>query len=266
MDTVKPDHAVPSSCGIAVMAKASVPVSAKTRVVQPLTIDEAAAFNTASLQDVAANIRAAGKHTDIAGYMAFGPPGPDSVAFFRRVLPPDIGLLEASYPYFGDCLFSAIEQLLGRGHAGAVVLNSDLPTMPTSLLVAAAGVLAQPGDCAVLGPSTDGGYNLLGVKHAHRRLFEDIAWSTEHVARQTLERAAEIGLRVHVLPAWYDVDDVASLKTLHSELCDETMFSATLQSHHAPHTARLMRSLVADTDLAGRLAAAAGADAQRAAE
>jgi rSAM/selenodomain-associated transferase 1 len=266
MPIAEPDRAAPSSCGIAVMAKASAPGRAKTRLVPPLTADEAAAFNTAFLQDVAANIRAAGKHTDIAGYMAFGPPGPESVAFFRRVLPPDIGLLEAWYPYFGDCLFSAIEQLLARGHAGAVLLNSDSPTMPTSFLIETARLLAGPGDCAVLGPATDGGYNLLGVKHAHRRLFEDIAWSTEHVARQTLERAAEIGLRVHVLPAWYDVDDVASLKTLHSELCDETMVSATLQSHHAPHTARLMRALLADTDLAGRLAAAAGADAQRAAE
>jgi len=264
MDTVKPDHAVPSSCGIAVMAKASVPGRAKTRLVPPLTIDEAAALNTAFLQDVAANIRAAGKHTDIAGYMAFGPPGPESVAFFRRVLPPDIGLLAAWYPYFGDCLLSAIEQLLARGHACAVVLNSDSPTMPTSFLIETARLLAEPGDCAVLGPATDGGYNLLGVKHAHRRLFEDITWSSEQVVRQTLERAAEIGLRVHVLPAWYDVDDAASLKTLRSELCDKTMFSATRQAHQAPHTARLLDALLADTDLADRLACATGA--QRAAE
>ena len=38
-------------------------------------------------------------------------------------------------------------------------------------------------------------------------LFEDIAWSTDTVAAQTVERAAEIGLPVHVLPEWYDVDD-----------------------------------------------------------
>ena len=44
-------------------------------------------------------------------------------------------------------------------------------------------MLAQPGERAVLGPSTDGGYYLLGLKTAHRRLFEDIAWSTERVAR-----------------------------------------------------------------------------------
>jgi hypothetical protein len=47
-----------------------------------------------------------------------------------------------------------------------------------------------------------------------RRLFEDIAWSTERVAAQTLERAREIGLDVYVLSAWYDVDDVEDLRRL----------------------------------------------------
>jgi uncharacterized protein len=265
MDTARSDQAKPARCGIAVMAKASLAGRAKTRLVPPLTFEEAAAFNTAFLQDVADNIRAAADHTDIAGYMAYGPPGPDSVSFFRRTLPPDIGLLEAWHPYFGDCLFGAIEQLLGRGHAAAVVLNSDSPTLPTSLLIEAARILARPGDRAVLGPAIDGGYYLLGVKHAHRRLFEDVAWSTEHVARATLERAAEIGLRVHVLPAWYDVDDVEALRTLDSELREDAVFSASLHRHDALHSAELMRSLVADADLLGRLRVA-GEDAARAAE
>ncbi len=46
----------------------------------------------------------------------------------------------------------------------------------------------------VLGGSDDGGYYLIGVKHLHHRLFEQIDWSTERVFEQTLERAREIGL------------------------------------------------------------------------
>ena len=89
-----------------------------------------------------------------------------------------------------------------------MVLNSDSPTLPTAFLVETAEMLARPGERAVLGPSSDGGYYLLGLKTAHRRLFDDIAWSTERVAEQTLERAREIGLDVHMLPVWYDVDDI----------------------------------------------------------
>jgi len=70
----------------------------------------------------------------------------------------------------------------------------------------------------VLGPAVDGGYYLIGLKAAHRRLFTDIPWGTEAVARLTIERAAEIGLEVMRLPAWYDVDDGESLNWLRQEL------------------------------------------------
>jgi hypothetical protein len=240
-----------SSCGIAVMAKASLPGKTKTRLVPPLTFAEAAAFNTAFLQDVAANIAAAGRETPISAYMAYGPPG--SEPFFRATFPPSVGLIESWHPNFGDCLFVAIEQVLARGHAGAVVLNSDSPTLPSALLVETARVLAQPGDRAVLGPSTDGGYFLLGLKAPHRRLFEDVAWSTDRVAQQTRDRAAEIGLDVHELPAWYDVDDLASLQMLHDEVLARRAFSSRLASNHAAHSAELLSSLLAGGDLAQRI-------------
>jgi rSAM/selenodomain-associated transferase 1 len=250
----------PRSCGIAVMAKASLPGQTKTRLVPPLTFEEAAAFNTAFLKDVAANMSAAGRATPIAPYMAYGPPGTDG--FFKAILPA-VGLIEAWHKDFGDCLFAAIAALLARGHAGAVVLNSDSPTLPTALLVETARMLARPGDRAVLGPSRDGGYYLLGLKAPHRRLFEDVAWSTEQVARQTRERAAEIGLDVHVLPEWYDVDDLASLRALRDELLAqpadtepvhaEPVLAPRLAPHRAPHTAELFGDLLARTDLAARL-------------
>jgi uncharacterized protein len=239
------------SCGVAVMAKASIPGRTKTRLVPPLSFEEAAAFNTAFLQDVAANILAASKRASISGYMAFGPP--ESVAFFQAMLPAGIGLIESWRPNFGDCLFGTISQLLASGHEAAVVLNADSPTLPTSLLVNTASLLARPGDRAVIGPSTDGGYYLLGLKTAHRGLFEGIDWSTERVARQTLEAARDIGLPVHVLPPWYDVDERDALKLLHAELLEGRPFAAELPSHAAPHTTALMRSLLAHTDLANRL-------------
>jgi glycosyltransferase A (GT-A) superfamily protein (DUF2064 family) len=133
------------------------------------------------------------------------------------------------------------------------VLNADSPTLPTAILVETASLLARPGDRAVIGPSTDGGYYLLGVKAAHRCLFDDIDWSTERVARQTKDRAREIGLPVHVLPAWYDVDESDALKTLYGELCEGRAFAANHRSHRAPRTSELLRALIRDTDLAERL-------------
>ena len=99
-----------------------------------------------------------------------------------------------------------------------MVLNADSPTLPTALLIETAAVLARPGDRAVLGPSSDGGYYLLGLKTAHRRMFEDIAWSTERVAEQTLERAREIGLDVHTCRSGTMSTISTACSRLHAEL------------------------------------------------
>lgn len=254
-------------CGIAFMAKASAPGRAKTRLVPPLTFEEAAVLNTAFLQDVADNVllaaRDADRHGGIAGYAAYGPPGSED--FFRRTLPAGVGLIEAWRPNFGECLLHTVEEIFARGHTSAVVLNSDSPTLPTAFLVETAAALARPGDRAVLGPSSDGGYYLLGLKAAHRHMFENIAWSTDQVAKQTLERAREIGLDVHRLPVWYDVDDVDGLRRLRAELSDrqelldrQAAKPRRLERHqprYAANTAALMDSLCRNHDFNRRAAA-----------
>lgn len=241
----------PRTCGVAIMAKASAPGRVKTRLVPPLNFDEAAAFNTAFLQDIADNLLLAGQQTALAPYVAFGPPS--SERFFRNTLPDNVGLIDAWLPSFGACLLFTIEEILRRVHGAAVVLNSDSPTLPTSLLVETAEVLARPGERAVLGPSSDGGYYLLGLKAAHRRMFEDISWSTERVAAQTLARAREINLDVHVLSTWYDVDDVEALGTLHGELFAPKSTQVRLAPYLAPHTAALMDRLCREDDLVRRM-------------
>ncbi|MFY9895376.1 MAG: TIGR04282 family arsenosugar biosynthesis glycosyltransferase [Xanthobacteraceae bacterium] len=243
----------PGTCGIAVMAKASAPGRTKTRLVPPLTFDEAAALNTAFLKDIAENLLLAARDAAIAGYAAYAPSG--SEGFFHRVLPPAIGLIDAFLSNFGDCLSRTIEEIFARGHGSAVVLNSDSPTLPTAFLVETAEVLARPGERAVLGPSSDGGYYLLGLKTAHRRLFDDIAWSTERVAGETLERAREIGLDVHMLPVWYDVDDIEGLRRLAGEVYrphSPGRERDAHEPHHPVETALLMQRLWVDGEFTRR--------------
>jgi rSAM/selenodomain-associated transferase 1 len=240
-----------AACAMAVMGKASIPGRAKTRLVPPLSPEEAARLNTAFLQDALGNVIAAGSQP----YVAFGPRG--SEAFFREHLPAEVGLIEACLPNFGDCLHLAIETMLAAGHPAACVINSDSPTLPTRLLRAAARLLAEPGDHAVLGPSEDGGYYLLGLKRARRTLFEDIDWSTDRVAEQTRQRAAAAGLPLRVLDPWYDVDDLAALQRVRAELADEASGAADLYA--APATRRTLAQLLTDDGLRGRLNATTSA-------
>ena len=238
-------------CGVAVMAKASQPGLTKTRLCPPLTFEEAASLNTAFLKDIAGNLIAAAAEASLAGAMAFGPP--KSEAFFREHLPGDIALYEVWGGGLEHCLSEAIDRLLNAGYRAACVLNSDSPTLPISLLAEVVDALSRPGDRVVIGPATDGGYYLLASKTPYPHLFRDIAWSTEIVFAQTLERAGEIGLSVHVLPEWYDVDDAASLRVLANELLEGKNFSANLQSSSAPHSTALLQTMFATANLGERL-------------
>ncbi|MFZ4808791.1 MAG: TIGR04282 family arsenosugar biosynthesis glycosyltransferase [Hyphomicrobiaceae bacterium] len=217
-----------AACAIAVMAKASAPGRTKTRLVPPLSPEQAAALNTAFLRDIAAGLLRAGRLAPISPWMAYAPAG--SAAFFRSILPAEINLLETARANFGDCLAHAIAALLDAGHPSACVLNSDSPTLPTAYLLAATVALAADGDRMVIGPSTDGGYYLLGLKTLHRRVFEDIDWSTERVFAQSIARAGEIGLPVVVLPTWYDVDEADSLALLEREVLDGKPFRVGVSS------------------------------------
>lgn len=212
-----------STCAIGIMAKAPQAGRSKTRLCPPLTPDEAAALSGAFLSDTAANIGQAARLAPITAYAAYAPLGTEALIASHVGEAAGLLLADGSQPMpngvegFGRCLLHAIQGMLDRGHHAACVLSSDIPTLPTRLLVEAAAHLLMAGDRAVLGASDDGGYYILGLKAAHAPMFSDIAWSTDSVAAATRERAKEIGLDLVEIDSWYDVDDAPSLALLLDE-------------------------------------------------
>lgn len=244
-------------CAIAVMAKTPRAGGVKTRLVPPLSSEEAAALGSSFLADVTANIQAAARHAPIRGFVAYAPAG--TVTLFAGTVAPGIKYVLAdggcSLPSYvdglGRCLLHAAQALFAQGFASICLLNADSPNLPTAILVRAAAALAEGGDRIVLGPAEDGGYYLIGMTAPHSRLFEAIAWSTEHVAAQTRARARSLSLEVVELPTWYDVDDVPSLRVLLAEQAGEHVNEAPeLRPFCAPATAYC----IAQLNLAARLA------------
>ena len=217
------------------MAKAPRQGAVKTRLVPPLSTVDAAELSACFIRDIAGNILAAARAAPIDGYVAYSPPG--SADLFAALLPDRVGLLPPRRIGLAESLLDAAQDLLAAGYGAACLVNADSPTLPTDLMVAAAQALALPGDRLVLGPAEDGGYYLIGMKHPHPRLFEEIDWSTERVFGQTLDRAREIGLETVTLASWYDVDDAASLRRLAAEV------GGSPAGYAAPYTAALLRRL-----------------------
>jgi uncharacterized protein len=231
-------------CAVAIMAKASVAGSVKTRLVPPLTYEEAAELNTCCLTDVAANIEAAAMQMPIQGFVAFHPMG--SEQFFEGLLPGSFKLVPPKEPTIGRSLFHAARDLLAAGYRSVCLVNADSPTLPTELLVESVRRLREPGDRLVLGPAADGGYYLIGIKQFHARLFEEIDWSTERVYQQTIARAGEIGLTVASLREWYDVDDEETLAFLARELgLGPASEDGYCRGYAAPATSAFLEKLAA---------------------
>ncbi len=118
----------------------------------------------------------------------------------------------------GARLHNVLTDLLAAGHPGAMAIDSDSPTLPMAYVREAATVLAANAADVAVGPCDDGGYYLIGLRAPRPELFDAMPWSTAHVCALTLERARRSGLRVHVLPAWFDVDTHADLRRLQGEL------------------------------------------------
>jgi uncharacterized protein len=206
---------------LGIMTKAPRAGEVKTRLTPPLTPEEAAELNVCFLRDLARSISQASERSRAYGGGIYTPPSAGDA--YQGILPADFFLIPQRGQTFGERLLFATQDLFKAGFGSVCLINSDSPTVPPSSFVEAADELAKPGDRIVLGPADDGGYYLIGFKKVHRRVFEEIDWSTKRVLEQTRQRAAEIRVKVHELPSGFDVDDRETLVRLCEELLGGAM-------------------------------------------
>jgi glycosyltransferase A (GT-A) superfamily protein (DUF2064 family) len=223
------------------MVKAPRSGEVKTRLVPPLCAEEASLLSACFVKDIVENLLAVSESVPIDCYAAYSPPG--SEALFRDFLPQQIRMLPPRSIGLANSLPNAIEDLIAVGYEGACLVNADSPTLPASLLAEALTTLRAAGDRVVLGPQP------MGAITDRSATCTDACSMTsneqERVYRQTAERAASIGLELVTLPAWYDVDDAASLNWLCQELLDGRRPPQCIRDGYAAaHTRDYLRGLM----------------------
>lgn len=196
-----------------VFAKAPQPGRVKTRLCPPLTPQEAAALYEAFLRD--ALDRYARLGTEAGGpavrlYLA----GEEGLAG----VPAGVETFRQRGDGLGERMLRAFVETFAAGHDRAIVVGTDHPTLPLDFFGIAFECLDDPLT-AVLGPSDDGGYYLLGLNDLVPDLF-DMDYSHPDVFEDTLERVMEADLTPVVLPAHFDVDDGPALARLVAEWRD----------------------------------------------
>ncbi len=96
------------------------------------------------------------------------------------------------------------------GASSVVLIGSDCPAV-TPRIIRRAFTALRDAD-VVIGPAVDGGYYLIGLRHCHGALFDEIDWGTEHVLEQTLRVARDANLKIQCLETLADVDAAADIR------------------------------------------------------
>ncbi len=155
-----------SVAAIGIICKAPQSGRSKTRLATAIGVVAASELSACFLRDVAAAIEAVPEALGRRGYGVYAPAGAEHI--MRQLLPAGFGLLLQAGDDLGYALFGATRALLEAGHDCVLLVNGDSPTLPARFLVQAIETLREPGDRMVLGPASDGGYYLIGLKHPHQ--------------------------------------------------------------------------------------------------
>jgi uncharacterized protein len=144
-----------------------------------------------------------------------------------------------------ECLSGAVEVWLqGEGDLGVrlenvcrralknypyvIAIGADSPGLPLQFLEQARKALTKSD--AVIGPSEDGGFYLLGLRSCPDGVLSGISWSTSRTCKETLARLQAANLTVQVLDPWFDLDTPADLQKLRTLLAENKVHAPITES------------------------------------
>jgi rSAM/selenodomain-associated transferase 1 len=185
---------------LGIFAKEPVAGTVKTRLAAQTSPAFAAAVAEAFLADTLARMQP----LPVRKMIVYAPADADfrARAAGYELEPQAEGDLGARLSHFFESRFAA-------GDGPIVVIGTDSPTLPVEFVTQAFEMLRSAD--VVLGPATDGGYYLIGLRRHQPELFRGIAWSVPTVLADTVKRVrGELAL----LPPWYDVDTLDDWRML----------------------------------------------------
>lgn len=179
---------------LVVMVKAPVAGAVKTRLARGIGVAAATGFYRSMMAET---VRRLGHDPRWRTLLAVAP----DPAVWLPVWPEGVGLIGQGRGDLGARM-GAIFNRLPPGPV--VIIGSDIPGIEAADIARAFRVLG--GHDAVLGPSPDGGYWLIGLKRVPRvpDPFADVRWSSEHTLADTLGNLAAV--RVGLLRELDDID------------------------------------------------------------
>ena len=213
---------------VIVFAKNPVPNQVKTRLVPTLSPEQAAILYTAFLTDWCETLV---KLSGVDLIIAHTPP--EAASDLQALIGDDAIYIPQMGADLGERLTSATQWAIQHEYTKILLVGSDSPTLPISYI--SQGFTQLDAQDIVIGPSTDGGYYLIGFSARNVTtivpfIFEDIAWSTVDVFEQTLARIRSVKATIGLLPPWYDIDTAEDLAFLSAHISAMQIAGETIQA------------------------------------
>lgn len=199
-----------SETRIIIFAKAPQPGLAKTRLIPALGPERAAALARRMLETTLE--RALG--ADVGSVELRVTPAIGDASWRDIAIPDGVEISAQGDGDLGARLARAAKGALELDTA-VMLIGCDCPELDSTALRQAAQTLR--GVDAVIHPTADGGYALLGLRRFHPGLFSDIPWSTSSVARRTIQQVDALHWSLHVGAMLSDIDEPADLRRLPAE-------------------------------------------------
>lgn len=193
---------------LVILTKFPEPRQSKTRLVPPLSFDDAAELARALLLDQLKNLA---RFTAAQLFIAFTPPS--AASFFEALLPREASCFCQQGDSLGDRMRHAFAVLFSKGFSRVVLIGGDLPAVPLEALADAVAALEKDSEI-VLGPSLDGGYYLVGMSRLISEIFEGIRWSQPDVLTLTTAKLVSLKKKYKLISPWYDIDTIDDLRHL----------------------------------------------------
>lgn len=194
-----------------IFAKYWQPGRVKTRLAATIGETAAAEIYRHFLATLIGRLSSAGDQRELS--VAAAPPEPNA---FRDLTGEDWNITLQAGSDLGERMQNFFEQSFAAGAERVVLIGSDSPTLTANDIEFAFEQLQTSS--VVLGPTTDGGYYLVGAAQSTPPIFREIDWSTPNVWPQTIERLNAAGTNFRELPTVIDVDEHVDLIQLRDEL------------------------------------------------
>lgn len=189
------------------MTKAPRIGTVKTRLQPELTAGQALRLYQAMVEDTVRQFKA----VNFCDLKIFYHPG-DADGEMKNWLGDQFEFLPQQGSDPGERMYHAIAEMLKQNYQKVVLVCSDIPTLDSTTIVRAFTNLDDYD--VVLGPGKDGRYYLIGMKQPYPDLFEDVAWSTNLVLQQTIQKAGSLGLEIVQLEKKFDVETYDEAESL----------------------------------------------------